>query len=55
MRIAAAVKIFELGRPSSGATVRLAGIPQKVFLSMLADYSVDALTEGELKAEAGLA
>ena len=57
LRIAAAVKLFELGRLSSGAAARLAGIPRTVFLSRLANYGVDTfcLTEEELKAEAGLA
>ena len=57
LRIAAAAKLFELGRLSSGAAARLAGIPRKVFLSRLANYGVDTfhLTEEELKAEAGLA
>jgi predicted HTH domain antitoxin len=39
--MAAAVKLFELGRLSSGAAARLAGVPQVVFLSRLADYGVD--------------
>ena len=57
LRIAAAAKLFELGRLSSGAAARLAGIPRTVFLSRLANYGVDTfcLTEEELKAEAGLA
>ena len=57
LRIAAAVKLFELGRLSSGAAARLAGIPRTVFLTRLANYGVDTfhLTEEELKSEAGLA
>jgi len=57
LRIAAAAKLFELGRLSSGAAARLAGIPRTVFLSRLANYGVDTfrLTEEELKAETGLA
>ena len=57
LRMAAAVKLFELGRLSSGAAARLAGIPRTVFLSRLANYGVDTfhLTEEELKAEAGIA
>ena len=57
LRIAAAAKLFELGRLSSGAAARLAGIPRTVFLSRLANYGVDTfrLTEEELKAEAFLA
>jgi predicted HTH domain antitoxin len=41
LRIAAAVKLFELGRLSSGAAARLAGVPRVVFLARLADYGVD--------------
>lgn len=46
----AAVKLYELGRLSSGAAANLAGIPRTVFLSKLADYGVDTfhLTEKEL-------
>ena len=56
LRMAAAVKLFELGRLSSGAAARLAGIPRTVFLSRLANYGVDTfhLTEDELKAEASI-
>ena len=57
LRLAAAVKLFELGKLSSGAAARLAGIPRTLFLTRLADYGVDTfrLTEEELKAEAVLA
>ena len=41
LRMAAAVKFFELGRLSSGAAAHLAGIPRVVFLSRLTDYGVD--------------
>jgi predicted HTH domain antitoxin len=53
LRMAAAVKLFELGRISSGAAARLAGVPRVVFLSRLADYGVDTfqLTEEELRRE----
>lgn len=56
LRMAAAVKLFELGRLSSGAAARLAGVPRVVFLSRLADYGVDTfqLTEDELKRETRL-
>jgi predicted HTH domain antitoxin len=56
MRMAAAVKLFEMGRLSSGAAARLAGIPRTLFLSRLSDYCIDTfdLTEGELKEEAHL-
>ncbi len=41
LRMAAAVKFFEMGRLSSGAAAHLAGVPRVVFLSRLADYGVD--------------
>ena len=57
LRMAAAVKLFELGRLSSGAAARLAGVPRVVVLSRLADYGVDTfrLTEGQLLRETRLA
>ena len=50
MLLVVAVKLFELGRLSSGAAVDLAGTPRTVFLTKLADYGVDTfrLTEAEL-------
>jgi predicted HTH domain antitoxin len=41
LRLAAAVKLFEVGRLSSGAAAGLAGLPRPVFLAKLADYGVD--------------
>ena len=57
LRLAAAVKLFELGRLSSCAAVGLAGIPRTLFLAKLASYGVDTfrLAEEELKAKAVLA
>ena len=57
LRMAAAVKLYELGRVSSGAAARLAGVPRLVFLSKLADYGVDTfcLTEEQLQRETRLA
>jgi predicted HTH domain antitoxin len=57
LRMAAAVKLFELGRLSSGAAARLAGVPRVVFLTRLADYGVDtfSLTEEQLQQETRLA
>ncbi|PIU53178.1 MAG: hypothetical protein COS90_07495 [Deltaproteobacteria bacterium CG07_land_8_20_14_0_80_60_11] len=57
LRMAAAMKLFELGRMSSGAAARLAGVPRVVFLSRLADYGVDTfkMTEEELLRETPLA
>ncbi len=57
LRMAAAVKLYELGRLASGAAARLAGVPRVVFLSRIADYGVDTfrLTEEDLQKEARLA
>jgi len=57
LRLAAAVKLYEMGRLSSGAAARLAGIPRVVFLSRLSDYGVDTFTlsEEDLQAEKRLA
>jgi predicted HTH domain antitoxin len=57
IRLAAAVKLYELGRISSGAAANLAGIPRTLFLTKLADYGVDTfkLTEQELRQERRLA
>jgi predicted HTH domain antitoxin len=57
LRLAAAIKWYELGRLSSGAAANLAGIPRTVFLAKLADYGVDTfrLTEEELLRETRLA
>jgi predicted HTH domain antitoxin len=57
LRMAAAVKLFELGHLSSGAAARLAGVPRVVFLAKLADYGVDTfrLTEEQLRGESRLA
>jgi len=56
LRMAAAVKLFELGQLSSGAAARLAGVPRVVFLARLADYGVDTfrLTEDQLQRETHL-
>lgn len=40
LRMAAAVKLFELGRLSSGAAAELAGVPKPLFLTRLGDYGV---------------
>jgi predicted HTH domain antitoxin len=50
-RLAAAVKLLELGRLSSGSAARLAGLPVPVFLGRLADYGVAAfrMTEAEMR------
>ena len=50
-KILLAIKLYELGRLSSGAAAKLAGIPKPLFLIKLADYRVDTfrLTEEELR------
>jgi len=57
VRMAAAAKLFEMGKLSSGAAAELAGISRVAFLSKLADYDVDTfdLTEEELAKETRLA
>ena len=57
LRLAAAVKLYELGRLSSGAAAILAGVPRVVFLMKLADYGVDTFRLGEedLRRETSLA
>lgn len=49
--MAAAVKLYELGKLSAGAAAELAGIPKPLFLGRLADYGVPHfdLTEEELQ------
>ena len=42
IRLVAAVKLYELGRLSSGAAARLAGVPRVLSLTKLADYGVDS-------------
>lgn len=50
LRLAAAIKLYELGRMSAGAAAQLAGMPTPLFLTRLADYNVPAfrMTEEEL-------
>jgi predicted HTH domain antitoxin len=54
LRLAAAAKLFELGRLSSGAAAALAGVPRTVFLGRLADYGVVSFRAGreELSSDA---
>jgi predicted HTH domain antitoxin len=53
LRLAGAIKLYELGRLSSGAAARVAGIPRTIFLTRLADFGVDTfrLTEDDLRQE----
>lgn len=54
--LAAAIKLFELGRLSSGAAAELAGVPKPLFLTKLADFGVATfdLTEEQLARETPL-
>jgi len=56
IRLAAAAKLYELGRLSTGAAAKLAGVPRTVFLAKLAGYGVETfqLTEDELREETSL-
>lgn len=51
IRIAAATKLYELGKLSSGRAAELAGIPRVSFLQALARYGVSLfeVTEEELE------
>jgi predicted HTH domain antitoxin len=53
LRLAGAVKLYEMGRLSSGAAASVAGIPRTVFLTRLADFGVDTfrLTEEDFRQE----
>ncbi|MFN8496093.1 MAG: UPF0175 family protein [Caldilineaceae bacterium] len=53
LRLAAAIKLYEIGRLSSGAAANLAGIPRVLFLTKLAAYNVVTfrLSETELQEE----
>ena len=57
LRMAAAVKLYEMGQLSTGAAARLAGMPRTVFLVHLADYGVDTFrfNKEELEKETRLA
>ncbi|MFV2066419.1 MAG: UPF0175 family protein [Pirellulales bacterium] len=57
LRTAAAVKLYEMGRLSSGAAATLAGMARPRFLARLADYGVPTfqLTEQDLEQEKPLA
>lgn len=57
LRLAAAMKLYELGRLSAGAAATLAGVPKPLFLTKLADYGIDSfsLTEEAFGLETRLA
>jgi len=44
IRMLAAVKLYEMGRLSSGAAARMAGISRILFLSRLHDYGVPVIS-----------
>ena len=54
LRLAAAMKLFEMGRLSSGAAAQLAGIPRPLFLSRLAEFGIATfqLSAEELRGDA---
>ncbi len=45
LQLAAAMKLYELGRLSAGAAAQLAGLPKPVFLAKLGDYGVDTFRQ----------
>jgi hypothetical protein len=49
LRLAAAVKLYELGRLSSGVAAQLAGVPRVVFLTKLGELG--AMAFGQVEAE----
>lgn len=53
LRLAAAMKLYEVGRLSAGAAAELGGIPKPLFLMRLSEYGVSAfrLTNDELQEE----
>lgn len=57
VRLAAAAKLYELGRLSSGTAATLAGVSRVEFLSRLGEYGVDTfrLTAEEVQQETRLA
>ncbi len=50
-KILIAVKLYEMGRLSTGAAAKFAGVPKSLFLTKLADYGVDTfdLSDEELR------
>jgi predicted HTH domain antitoxin len=54
IRLLAAVKLYEMGRLSSGAAAKMAGLSRVLFISKLKEFQVPALTltEEEFSREA---
>jgi predicted HTH domain antitoxin len=48
LRMAAAMKLFELGRLSSGAAAELAGVSRVAFLARLGEFGIDAFRQTAL-------
>jgi predicted HTH domain antitoxin len=57
VRMLAAVKLYEMGRLSTGAAAEFAGIPKPIFLQRLGNYGVPVfdMTEEEFEQETRLA
>ena len=53
LQLAAAMKLFEMGRLSAGGAAALAGVPKPVFLSRLEEYGIASFdfSEEELLSE----
>ena len=47
LRMAAAMKLFELGRLSSGAAAELAGVSRVAFLAKLNEFAVETFCQTE--------
>ena len=56
-KILIAVKLYEMGRLSTGAAAELANVPKPLFLTKLADYGVDTfnLSKEELQRDSASA
>ena len=56
-RMLVAVKLYEMGRLSTGAAAELADVPKPLFLTKLADYDVDTfdLPKEELQRDLAIA
>ena len=55
LRMAAAMKLFELGRLSSGAAAELAGVPRVAFLAKLGEFAVETFRETEAELTSDIA
>jgi predicted HTH domain antitoxin len=54
--LAGAIKLYQMGRLSSGAAAKVAGVPRTVFLTRLADFGVETfrMTEEDFRQETRL-